>query len=213
VTDYTLLRKRMVEEQLIPRGISDREVLELFGRIERHRFVPEPLRSSAYADYPLAIGEGQTISQPYIVALMTESLQLRNSDRVLEIGTGSGYQTAFLAELASEVYTVEKYDSLAQRARRLLDEVGYKNIKFKVGDGTEGWEEFAPYDRIIVTAAAISVPEELLKQLKVGGRLLIPLGERYSQILTAVDKEKEGIRKTQICGCVFVPLQGRYSCE
>ncbi|MDD4910172.1 MAG: protein-L-isoaspartate(D-aspartate) O-methyltransferase [Candidatus Omnitrophica bacterium] len=211
--DYALSRKRMVEEQLMRRGISDRKVLELFGRVERHKFVPEGLRSSAYGDFPLAIGEGQTISQPYIVALMTESLRLRETDKVLEIGTGSGYQTVFLAELAKDVYTVEKYDSLSGRAKEIFDGLGYKNIKVRVGDGTDGWREFAPYDKIIVTAAATEVPKPLIEQLKAGGRLLIPIGERYSQVLTAVDKEKEGAREEKICGCVFVPLQGSYSCE
>lgn len=211
--DYAILRKQMVDKQLIPRGISDSRVLGLFGRIEREKFVPEGVPLNAYGDFPLAIGEGQTISQPYMVALMTESLNIQKGDKVLEIGTGSGYQTVFLAELAKEVYSVEKYDSLAGRAIKLFNQLGYKNIKVKVGNGTEGWSEHAPYDKIMVTAAAIKVPEELLKQLKAAGRLLIPIGERYSQALTAFDKEKSGIKEDKICGCVFVPLQGRYSCE
>lgn len=211
--DYALSRKRMVDDQLIPRGISDKKVLDLFGRVERHKFVPEGLRSSAYGDFPLAIGEGQTISQPYIVALMTESLRLRETDKVLEIGTGSGYQTVFLAELAKDVYTVEKYDSLSGRAKEIFDGLGYENIKVRVGDGTDGWQEFAPYDKIVVTAAAVDAPKPLVEQLKAGGRLLIPIGGRYSQVLTAIDKAKEGIKREDICGCVFVPLQGSYSCE
>jgi protein-L-isoaspartate(D-aspartate) O-methyltransferase len=209
--DYAALRKRMVQEQLISRGISDERVLDVFGKVERHKFIPENLRTSAYEDFPLPIGEGQTISQPYIVALMTESLGLSGGEKILEIGAGSGYQAAILAELAGEVYTVERFESLAKRTENLLRDLGYTNIKIKVGDGTLGWPEEAPFDRIIVTAASPIIPLPLSGQLKEGGRLILPLGERFSQILTLVEKKKDGFVSTGICGCVFVPLVGKYA--
>src|SRR3989338_205006 len=168
--DFAVLRKRMVEEQLIPRGIKDSKVLEAFRKVERHKFIPQDSKESAYADFPVPIGEGQTISQPYIVALMTECLGLTGSEKVLEIGTGSGYQTAILAELAKEVYSIERFVSLAKKADITLKELGYSNIQLSIGDGTEGWEEFAPYDAIIVTAGAPSVPEPLVDNWpKAGG--------------------------------------------
>ena len=164
--DFQVLRKKMVEEQLIPRGIKNERVLEAFKKIEREKFVPEELRMSAYADYPLPIGEGQTISQPYIVALMTESLLLRGDEKVMEIGTGSGYQTAILSQLAKEVYSIERFDSLAKKTEATLKELGYLNIKIQVGDGTLGWPEEAPFDRIIITAASPRIPLPLGKALK-----------------------------------------------
>ena len=208
--DYENLRKRMVREQLIPRGIKDQMVLNAFYEIERHKFIPENLRNNAYADFPLPIGEGQTISQPYIVALMTQSLDLSGKERVLEIGTGSGYQTAILAELAGEVYSIEKFEILAQRAQTILGKLGYKNIKVEVGDGTLGWEEAAPYDRIIITAASPRIPLPLISQLTENGKLILPLGESFSQILTLVEKKDGIIKSIDICGCVFVPLVGKH---
>jgi protein-L-isoaspartate(D-aspartate) O-methyltransferase len=208
--DYVVLRKRMVEEQLMSRGINNRRVLDVFGKIERHKFMPKDLASNAYADFPVPIGEGQTISQPYIVALMTEYLSLTGQEKVLEIGTGSGYQTAILAELSKEVYSIERFENLAKNAQRILNELGYANIKIKVGDGTLGWPEVAPFDRIIITAASARIPLPLSEQLKDNGKLIMPLGESYSQVLTLFEKKKDRLESTQICGCVFVPLVGKY---
>jgi len=200
----------MVEEQLIPRGIEDPRVIDAFLKVERHRFIPEELRGSAYADYPVPIGEGQTISQPYIVALMTECLDLSGDEEVLEIGTGSGYQAAILAELSSQVYSIERFPSLAERAESLLQNLGYINIKIKVGDGTLGWPEEAPFSRIIVTAAAPEVPLPLAEQLSEGGKMILPLGETFSQVLTLIEKKKGQLKAESICGCVFVPLIGKF---
>jgi protein-L-isoaspartate(D-aspartate) O-methyltransferase len=208
--DYALLRKRMVQEQLIPRGIKDPKVLDAFYKVERHKFVPENLIASAYEDFPLAIGEGQTISQPYIVALMSECLDLRGEEKVLEIGTGSGYQTAILAQLCQLVYSIERIESLARRAKNLLEELGYLNIKIMTGDGTLGWPKEAPFDRIIVTAASPRVPQPLIDQLKDPGKLILPLGDTFSQVLTVVEKKKGKIHSTEICGCVFVSLLGEH---
>ena len=208
--DYTILRKRMVDEQLIPRGIKNPKVLDAFKKIERHKFIPEELRMSAYADFPVPIGEGQTISQPYIVALMTECLDLTGQEKVLEIGTGSGYQAAILAELAKEVYSIERFESLAKRAEAILNELVYVNIKIKVGDGTLGWEEVAPFDRIIITAASPRIPLPLTEQLKESGKLILPLGETFSQVLTVVEKKEGKLESIEVCGCVFVPLVGKY---
>lgn len=208
--DYAVLRKRMVEEQLEVRGIKGRKVLDVFKKVERHKFMPEAVRESAYADFPIPIGEGQTISQPYIVALMTECLNLTGNEKVLEIGTGSGYQTAILAELSKEVYSIERFATLAKRAQELLIEIGYVNVKIKIGDGTLGWPEEAPFDRIIITAASVRVPFPLSVQLKEGGKLILPLGESFSQILTIYEKKNGKLEPSQICGCVFVPLVGKY---
>ena len=208
--DYEILRKRMVEEQLLPRKIEDERVLAAFRKVQRHKFIPEELRPSAYADFPLPIGEAQTISQPYIVALMTECLGLTGKEKVLEIGTGSGYQTAILAELAKEVYSIERFASLAKRAEDTLRELGYSNIKIKLGDGSLGWPEEAPFDRIIITAAAPRVPLPLTDQLKENGKLILPLGESFSQVLTVVTKKKNGVESINVCGCVFVPLVGKF---
>lgn len=209
--DATSLRNRMVEEQLIPRGIYDERVLNAFRKIPRHNFVPNESLETAYGDFPLPVGEGQTISQPYMVALMTQCLDLKGTEKVLEIGTGSGYQTAILAELAYEVYSVERIASLAQRAKATLGVLGYANIKIKVGDGTEGWDEFAPYDGIIVTAGAPSVPGPLLEQLAEDGIMAIPIGDAFSQVLTVIKKAKGKITQEEICGCVFVPLIGKFA--
>lgn len=208
--DYAVVRERMVNEQLIPRGIKDQSVLDVFRKIERHRFIPEDLRTSSYADFPVPIGESQTISQPYIVALMTECLGLKGNEKILEVGTGSGYQAAILAELAREVYTIERFESLSKRADSILRELGYANIKIRVGDGTLGWPEEASFDRIIITAATPRIPLPLTQQLKESGRLILPLGENFSQILTLVEKKKNKLVSTGICGCVFVPLVGKY---
>ncbi len=208
--DYAILKKRMVEHQLIPRGIKDSRVIEAFLKVERHRFIPEQSRGSAYADYPVPIGEGQTISQPYIVALMTECLDLSGNEKVLEIGTGSGYQAAILAELSNQVYSIERFSSLAKSAESLLQDLGYSNIRIRLGDGTLGWSEEAPFSRIIVTAAAPEVPLPLVEQLSEGGKMVLPLGKPFSQILTLIRKEKDQLKAESICGCVFVPLIGKY---
>lgn len=208
--DYKILRNRMVEEQLIPRGINDSGVLEAFRKVERHIFLPEDLRGSSYADFPVPIGEGQTISQPYIVALMTELLALTGKEKVLEIGTGSGYQTAILAELSKEVYSIERFPNLAKAAKDRLDKLGYTNITIKVGDGSLGWQEIAPFDRILITAATPRIPLPLNEQVKDGGRLVLPMGETFSQVLTVGIKKRNKLELTQICGCVFVPLVGKY---
>lgn len=200
----------MVEEQLIPRGIKNQRVLDAFYKIERHKFIPEDLRNSAYADFPMPIGEGQTISQPYIVALMTEYLGLTGKEKVLEIGTGSGYQTAILSELAGEIYSVERFEVLAVRAQAILNELGYKNIKVKAGDGTLGWKEAAPFDRIIITAASPKIPLPLIEQLADNGKLILPLGESFSQVLTLLEKKEGKLKSVDVCGCVFVPLVGKH---
>ena len=205
-------RKRMVEEQLIPRGINDKQVLSAFLKVPRHRFIPSEFINSAYADYPLPIGEEQTISQPYIVALMTQCLELKEGDKVLEVGTGSGYQAAILAELNCGVYSIERSASLAGQAKNILVELGYcacpGGAKIKVGDGTEGWPEFSPYVKIIVTAAAPKVPLSLFTQLAEDGMMVIPLGDRFVQMLSLVRKIKGKMESENICSCRFVPLIG-----
>lgn len=202
------LARVMVEEQLKKRGIKDERLLEAFYRVPRHRFVPESSAAEAYGDHPLPIGEGQTISQPYIVALMTEALQLKGGEKVLEIGTGSGYQTAILAELAGEVFSIERISSLAERARSLLGELGYLGkVRLAVGDGCRGWPEEAPFDAVIVTAGAEKVPPALLEQLAEGGRMVIPVGPQlWGQSLELYTKTRKSIEKQQLCGCRFVPL-------
>lgn len=207
------LAKNMIETQLITRGISDKRLLDAMVKVKRHLFVPKQLQNSAYADHPLPIGEGQTISQPFMVAWMTDVLNLSGQEKVLEIGTGSGYQTAILAELSKKVYTVERIASLSQKAQETLDTLGYKNISFKIGDGTEGWAQEAPFDRIIVTAASPSVPEPLFEQLAEKGILVIPVGERFMQILTLVEKVDGKQRTKKLEGCMFVPLIGKYGME
>lgn len=200
----------MVEQQLRRRGISDPRVLAAMEKVPRHRFVPEPERAAAYDDQPLPIGEGQTISQPYMVALMTESLHLTGTERVLEIGTGSGYQAAVLAELCRFVYTMERFADLAARARQALADAGYVNVEVIVGDGTLGYPEAAPYEGIIVTAAAPRTAEPWLEQLADGGRLVLPLGDRWGQMLTVVTKRDGKVTQETVCGCVFVPLVGEH---
>ena len=203
-------RKRMAEDQLIPRGINDKRVLEAFMKVPRHKFIPERYIDEAYGDYPISIGEGQTISQPYMVALMSQCLALKGADKVLEIGTGSGYQAAILAELANNVYTIERFSNLSKGANHTLQDSGYVNIRLKVGDGSLGWEEFAPYDGIIVTCAAPSIPKPLKEQLKENGRLVIPMGGSFSQTLKIIRRRGDTFTEEDICGCVFVPLVGKY---
>jgi protein-L-isoaspartate(D-aspartate) O-methyltransferase len=206
--EFAIPRERMVAEQLARRGIRDARVLRAMSKVPRHRFVDEALSGRAYGDYPLPIGERQTISQPYMVALMTEALELVGHERVLEIGTGSGYQTAILAELCSKVYSIERIKPLADRAIRMLDSLGYYNVLVRVADGSLGWREEAPFDAILVTAAAPTVPDALVEQLSPKGRLVVPVGDAYSQELRKGVKEDQGMRWTDLGGCVFVKLIG-----
>ncbi len=198
-------RERMVSEQIEARGVKDRAVLKAMLKVPRHMFVPEDVQSYAYHDEPLPIGEGQTISQPYIVAYMTEVLHLGGQDRVLEVGTGSGYQAAVLAEIVREVYTVEIIEYLTIKAKAVLEELGYKNIYFKIGDGTLGWEEHKPYDAIVVTAAPARVPKALQEQLKISGRMIIPVGSMYQELVLVTKGEKK-IKKKKLLPVRFVPL-------
>jgi len=211
--NFQKARDRMVETQLIPRGIHDPRVLAAMRKVPRHLFVSEALQGQAYADHPLPIGDKQTISQPYIVALMTEALQLQGTEKVLEIGTGSGYQTAILAELADTVFSIERLPSLLHRARKTLEQLGYRNVVLKVGDGTVGWPEEAPFDAILVSAGAPQVPQPLVDQLAVGGRLIVPVGDRLTQELVLVERVPEGIRKSHLGGCRFVDLVGKWGWE
>jgi protein-L-isoaspartate(D-aspartate) O-methyltransferase len=198
-------RRRMVEEQIKVRGIEDSRVLAAMEKVPRHEFVPDKIRSHSYNDEPLSIGEGQTISQPYIVAYMTEVLQLEEEKKVLEIGTGSGYQTAVLAEIVRDVYSVEIIESLSRRSRDILAELGYKNIQYKVGDGSYGWKEFAPFDAIIVTAAPCITPKPLQEQLSIGGKLIVPVGDTVQELVLIV-KNKKGFTKKKLISVRFVPL-------
>lgn len=210
LTEESFSRKRnaMVEEQLKARHIRDERVLSVMREIPRHRFLPPTLASRAYEDGPLPIGEGQTISQPYIVAEMTQALWLRGTEKVLEIGTGSGYQTAILSCLSREVVTVERLESLSRAAQEKLTSLGMDNIRFRVGDGTLGAPDDAPFDRVIVTAAAPEVPEPLFAQLREDGIMVIPIGGRWEQELVSVRKDKGEARKEYLGGCRFVPLLG-----
>ena len=205
---YERQREEMVRHQIEARGITDPLVLTAFRTVPRHLFVSEALRDQAYGDYPLPIGEQQTISQPYIVAEMTQALELHKDDRVLEIGTGSGYQAAILAEIVYRVYTVERIRSLYIQARKLLDKLRYHNIVMRCGDGTAGWKDESPFDAIIVTAGAPDIPEKLLSQLAEGGRMVVPVGNQHSQDLIKVVKDKKGIHKSNLGGCRFVKLIG-----
>ena len=201
------MRERMVETQIKARGVKDTRVLSAMLKVERHLFVPKEYQNSAYSDQPLPIGEGQTISQPYIVALMTELLELKGGEKVLEVGTGSGYQAAILAELAKEVYTIEIIETLATSAKKLLLELGYQNITVKAGDGYLGWPEAAPFDAIIVTCAPDHIPKPLLEQLKEGGRMVLPVGT-YSQELKKLIKRSGKIETTDVIPVIFVPMTG-----
>lgn len=207
---FTKARKAMVRQQIAARGVEDPRVLEAMRKVPRHLFVPAHLADRAYDDSPLPIGEGQTISQPYMVAWMTELLELKEDSRVLEVGTGSGYQAAVLCELAREVYTVEKIPELAREAERRLLSLGYRNFHLRVGDGTLGWPEEAPFDGIIVTAGAPSVPQPLAEQLADRGRLVIPVGPSGMQMLTVIRREGGGFTRSEKGSCVFVPLVGEH---
>jgi protein-L-isoaspartate(D-aspartate) O-methyltransferase len=208
--DYESARKKMVETQIIARGIRDKRVISALEEVPRHLFVDDALRDEAYDDNPLPIGEGQTISQPYMVAIMTELLDLKENDRVLEIGTGSGYQAAVLSRLCSWVYTVERFQALSEKARRILEAGGYNNISYKIGDGTEGWSQEAPFEGIIVTAGSPRIPDVLVDQLTPNGRLLIPVGNRFSQTLKRLTKRRTGNLVESFTGCRFVDLIGKH---
>jgi len=208
--EYRSARERMVKSQLIPRGISDPGVLKAMEKVPRHRFVGDHYVDQAYEDRPLSIGHGQTISQPYIVALMTEALELKEHARTLEIGTGSGYQAAILAELSKQVYTIERVEPLLERAREILQELGYTNVHLKAFNGTMGWKQHAPFDAIMVTAGAPDIPQPLLEQLADRGRLVIPVGDRLTQQLTKVVREGDAFFREDLGSVRFVNLMGTY---
>lgn len=200
-------REKMIKTQIQTRGICDINVINAMLKVPRDVFVSEKNKDLAYTDGPLPIGEGQTISQPYIVALMTQLLSLEKNDKVLEIGTGSGYQTAILAEICREIYTIEIKEKLSSEAQKILKNMNYNNIHFKIGNAYEGWEEFSPYDRIIVTCAPDNIPENLLKQLKDGGKMVIPIGTAgFGQTLYLIKKTGNKITKTDCGGVIFVPM-------
>ena len=209
---FSRSRRRMVEEQILSRGVRDRRVIEAMLTVPRHLFVDEALQEQAYSDFPLPIGEGQTISQPYMVALMTEALGLEGDEKVLEIGTGSGYQTAILSRLAERVFSIERISHLASRARRTLDRLHIHNVVIRVGDGSLGWPEEAPFDAILVSAASPRIPQPLIDQLAPGGRLVIPVGSATSQELVRIIKGEDGsLRRQAVGGCRFVKLIGEYA--
>lgn len=207
--DLGVARRRMVEEQLKARGIHDQHVLRIMEAMPRHLFVDETLSAGAYSDHALPIGDEQTISQPYMVALMTQALDLHGEEKVLEIGTGSGYQTAILAELADRVFTIERIPGIAAKARERLEGMGYKNIVFRCADGSLGWKEMAPFDRILVAAGAPKVPAFLEEQLRVGGIAVAPVGESEAQSLVKFTRTSVDLEQRVLCGCTFVPLIGR----
>ena len=207
---YERQRKDMVRRQIEARGIVDAKVLAAMEKVPRHLFVSEALRDQAYGDFPLPIGAQQTISQPFIVAEMTQALELTKDDRVLEIGTGSGYQAAILAEIAYRVYTIERINTLYINTRRLFDQLRYHNILTRYSDGTTGWRDESPFDAIIVTAGSPSVPQVLVEQLSIGGRLVLPVGNEHSQELIKLVKDEDGIHQTELGGCRFVKLVGEY---
>ena len=207
---YKRQREEMVRHQIEARGIKSPKVLSAFRRVPRHLFVSEALRDQAYGDYPLPIGEQQTISQPYIVAEMTQALDLNEDDRVLEIGTGSGYQAAILSQIVYRVYTIERKRSLYLQARSLFDKLYYHNIVMKYADGSKGWHEESPFDGIIVTAGAPRIPEVLIDQLAEGGRLVVPVGNQHTQELIKIFRENKNIRQTNLGGCRFVKLVGEH---
>ena len=208
--DFSKARLKMVEDQIIARGIRDPRVIAAMKKVPRHLFVEEALQGQAYSDHPLPIGEKQTISQPYMVALMTETLLLTGRDKVLEIGAGSGYQTCILAEIALKVFSIERIRSLAIQVRKLVYELGYLNVEIKFSDGTLGWIEESPFDAIMVTAGSPGIPQPLVDQLAVGGRLVIPVGDPTDQELMRVTRTEEGVRKEGLGGCRFVRLIGQH---
>ena len=209
--NYSIARRRMVEEQVIARGVRDPRVISAMLQVPRHKFVEEAMESQAYQDAPLPIGEKQTISQPYMVAVMSEALALDGTDKVLEVGTGSGYQAAVLALLADRVFSLERIPALARRARKALDACGYSKVNIRLADGTLGWQEMAPFDAIMVTAGAPFVPQGYLDQLAVGGRLVIPVGDLTNQMLMRITRMSETeFKEEQLLGCRFVPLVGNH---
>jgi len=207
---FEILRQNMVEKQIIARGVSDAAVISAMSSVPRHLFVNEALADSAYEDFPLPIGEGQTISQPYIISEMTQALELTGDERVLEIGTGSGFQAAVLAHIVFRVYTIERNNTIFMRTRKLFDQLQYHNIVTRYGDGTQGWKDESPFDAIIVTAGGEAIPQPLLDQLAPGGRLIMPVGGLMSQELLLVRKQKQGISIENLGGCRFVKLIGQH---
>jgi len=209
VTDYSISRRRMVDQQIVARGITDQRVIGAMRQIPRHLFVESGLQSHAYSDSSLPIGEKQTISQPFMVAAMSAALGLKGDERVLEVGTGSGYQTAVLAHLARRVYSIERISSLAAKARKVLDQLRLSNINIKLGDGTMGWKDQAPFDAILVAAGSPDIPAEYLAQLEINGTLVLPVGDREQQVLVRVIRLEDGsFKREQMMGCRFVPLIG-----
>jgi protein-L-isoaspartate(D-aspartate) O-methyltransferase len=213
IINYVEARERMVEEQLISRGVNDPRVLRAMAKVPRHLFLESELWDHAYEDHPLPIGANQTISQPYIVALMIETLELKGAEKVLEVGTGSGYAAAVLSELCAQVFSVEAVEELALKARTLLSSLGYRNVSVLVDDGTLGWEEHSPYDAIVISAAAPCIPRPLVEQLKIPGYLVFPMGEKELQALVRIRKERAGIREEYLGDCRFVKLTGKYGWE
>lgn len=211
--DYVRARERMVQEQLVSRGINDPRVLRAMATVPRHLFLESELWDQAYEDHPLPIGAHQTISQPYMVALMAEALGLQGPERVLEVGTGSGYAAAILSELCGEVFSLEVVEELALKARTLLSSLGCRNVSVIVGDGTLGWEKHSPYDAVIISAAAPCIPRPLIEQLKTPGYLVFPMGERELQTLVRIRKDRTGIREEYLGECHFVKLRGQYGWE
>jgi protein-L-isoaspartate(D-aspartate) O-methyltransferase len=207
---FVRLRREMVEKQIASRGVTDPQVLNAMSKVQRHLFVSEALVDSAYGDFPLPIGEGQTISQPYIIAEMTQSLDLKGHERVLEIGTGSGYQAAVLSRIVYKVYTIERNNALFLQTRKLFDKLKYHNIVTRYSDGTQGWSEQAPFDAIIVTAGGQEIPSPLIQQLSTGGCLVMPVGGSNFQELLKLEKTKDGIKTTNLGGCRFVKLIGQH---
>lgn len=209
MTDYTISRRRMVEQQIVARGIDDKRVIDAMMTVPRHLFVESGLQSHAYSDSSLPIGEKQTISQPFMVASMSAALELKGHERILEVGTGSGYQTAILSTLAKRVYSIERIAILSSRARKVLDQLRMSNINIKLGDGTLGWKDQAPFDGILVAAGSPDIPTEYLAQLEIGGKLVLPVGDRDQQVLMRVIRQEDGsFKQEQMMGCRFVPLIG-----
>jgi len=213
IIDYVQARERMVQEQLVSRGINDPRVLRAMAKVPRHLFLESELWDDAYEDHPLPIGADQTISQPYMVALMAEALGLKGAEKVLEVGTGSGYTAAVLSELGAEVFSVEIVEELALKTRAILSSLGYRSVSILVGDGTLGWEEHSPYDGVVISAAAPCIPRPLVEQLKIPGHLVFPMGEKELQTLVRIRKDKTGIREEYLGECLFVKLRGRYGWE
>jgi protein-L-isoaspartate(D-aspartate) O-methyltransferase len=210
IENFTRVRSKMVEEQVVSRGIKDPRVIAAMRKVPRHLFVEEALQNQAYSDRPLPIGEKQTISQPYMVAVMTEALQLTGREKVLEIGAGSGYQTAILAEVAGKVFSIERILSLTMKARTLILDLGYANVEITFSDGTQGWVKESPFDAIIVTAGSPDIPQPLVDQLAIGGRLVIPVGDESVQGLIRLTKTEEGVKREDLGGCRFVKLIGKH---